>query len=1369
MRKNILIVEDELIIGMYAKQLLDDKGYNAVIVKTGEKAVEYIKSNKVDMIVMDIQLEGDLNGIETANEIKSFNDVPIIFLTGNSDPATLQRAEESAPYGIITKPLDESDFYSTIKTAFFQYNTKKDFHIADINYQLLFNKISNGIAIIKTNKKGDTFFFVALNDSFEKLFSVKSDNFINKSINTLFHKNTFNDICDKIKRVFKTGEEGQYTIIERSGNELSKYIKTNIHKLQSGEIVMVFEDETESEKANEDLQKQYKLFNKLLDNNPTAVMVIDKNNKPVYINKSFQDMFSDYDDIALKPEELTERLIITDYDDNPISAKDLPYIKARNEKKNINNLKLKLKDKINNKILYIKANINVLLDDNGDIDKIVINIQDLTEKMNLEEQLIQSNNDLINANEKLQETNEELEETNEELRSTLEEAESSNIELLMTQQSLRRKIKELNIFFEISKTVDKNDYSIRDILFHTAQIIADGFNPQILSGVKIILDSTEFKNRDFQKTKTFITSNLCCNKDITGSIIIYYKIVNKSDYPDEYIKEDKQLLESICERLGKTITRIRINDKLKGSVEFFKTFIDAIPSPVFIKNMDKVYTNCNYAFADLILGLPKEEIIGKTMFEFGDAIPYELAELYDYKDNEIINSGRRQVYESKVKCKDGKRRYFLFHKALFFNKHNQGGGIVGVMLDITGRKTIEKELNWEVKVNKTIADLAHELLSVNENKMLNIATMISEKVKELTNSKYAYVGTINPDTKNLQSHTLSNMMGKDCTIQNHENITEFPIGKDGIYPSLWGHALNTREGFFTNDPASHPASNGVPTGHITLENFLSVPAVKGGKLLGQIAIANNEEGFNDKHLELVKKIADLYAISIEEARIKDNLETNEKLYRAIVEDQTEMIYRCDVDGVITFVNNAYADFVGKSKEELTGSKFRSKIPDSDMEKLRLAFEKTSPENPIMNVMYRVIKPDGSIRWVKWANRVFYKDNTAIEFQGVGRDITKQVIHEREVKLNEARLKYMYNLMQMINNSIEDIKDYTLEKSIELTESKIGFIGTLNEDGSKLKVYNWSGNVLDRCEVDHTLITFDVESGGLWTEAVKQRDVFIINDYNQPHSGKKGLPKGHISIKNLLVAPIFKNDNISFVIGVANKETDYNSVDVKQLQLLMEGMTSILDRKEYEERTEKSARENEVLLKEIHHRVKNNLQIIISLLSFQSKYIKDSYDKEIFKDSENRIRTMALVHEMMYRNTDFSDINLKEFLTELTEQVKNTYSHNQAELNINAEDIYVDLDKAIPCAQIINELFTNSIKHSQMSKDYVTKININLYREATKGVNTLIIQDNGKGFPEDFDFEKSDTLGLQLVDALVEQIGATIRFEDFEGVKVTIHF
>lgn len=218
--------------------------------------------------------------------------------------------------------------------------------------------------------------------------------------------------------------------------------------------------------------------------------------------------------------------------------------------------------------------------------------------------------------------------------------------------------------------------------------------------------------------------------------------------------------------------------------------------------------------------------------------------------------------------------------------------------------------------------------------------------------------------------------------------------------------------------------------------------------------------------------------------------------------------------------------------------------------------------------------------------------------------------------------------------------------------------------------------------------------------------------------------------------------------------------------------NITEKKLAQDKLKQSLREKEVLLKEIHHRVKNNLQIISSLLNLQAQSINDPEEKKKYLESIGRIGSMAIIHELLYRSKTLSNIKVKDYLEELVKFISKTYVVNKeikTELHIKVQNEFIELDKAIPCGIIINELLSNAFKYA-FPKSNKGKIKIEFNDiEKDNFHYHLKVTDNGVGFSKKIDFHSPTTLGLQLINTLAEQLEGKLSFDEKSGTAFSFKF
>jgi PAS domain S-box-containing protein len=203
---------------------------------------------------------------------------------------------------------------------------------------------------------------------------------------------------------------------------------------------------------------------------------------------------------------------------------------------------------------------------------------------------------------------------------------------------------------------------------------------------------------------------------------------------------------------------------------------------------------------------------------------------------------------------------------------------------------------------------------------------------------------------------------------------------------------------------------------------------------------------------------------------------------------------------------------------------------------------------------------------------------------------------------------------------------------------------------------------------------------------------------------------------------------------------------------------ITERKEIDNQIREALKEKEILLQEVHHRVKNNLQVISSMLNLQRRFVDDPKMLEVLEESQNRISTMSFIHESLYRNTDFSSIGFSDYLERLTQNLIHSYSNvsSRVELVSQLDDVHINLKQAIPCGLIVNELVSNCLKYAFKGRE-TGKI---LLRVERKGDELEIeVADNGVGLPDNFDFETNESLGVYLVQALTDQLDGKLLVDN----------
>ncbi len=482
----------------------------------------------------------------------------------------------------------------------------------------------------------------------------------------------------------------------------------------------------------------------------------------------------------------------------------------------------------------------------------------------------------------------------------------------------------------------------------------------------------------------------------------------------------------------------------------------------------------------------------------------------------------------------------------------------------------------------------------------------------------------------------------------------------------------------------------------------------------------------------------------ERKKIEKALRESKENYRRIVETACEGILVSDEYMRITYANPEMLELLGYKLEEMLGKKLTDFLYKEDLEDHYKRVENRK-KNLSERFERRLKHKDGSKCWMLVAATPIFDGGVFKGSFAMFTDITH--IKHAEEALRDSEEKYRL----VVENAAEGI----------VILDRIGNLVDVNK--KVLEIVE-----LSREDVIGKNITKLVPLVGI---NVKDALTEFLNVIGRRVDKKKQYWTFKV-----------KGNETNFI---AHSSFLKRNGRITGLSVILEDVT---ERLKIEDKLKESVKEKEVLLREIHHRVKNNLQIISSLLNLQSKYIINDEDLEIFKDSQNRIKSMAIIHEQLYQSEDFTGINVGNYIKRLSQDLFNSYnvSGNLIKLNLNVEDIKFSINTAIPLGLLINELLTNSLKHAfpcltngQISLTKYSNpqetlpssgdCSISLNLSSRNGEYTLIITDNGVGMPEDFDYKNIGSLGFQLINNLVKQLNGSIELDRNRGTKFKIEF
>lgn len=633
----------------------------------------------------------------------------------------------------------------------------------------------------------------------------------------------------------------------------------------------------------------------------------------------------------------------------------------------------------------------------------------------------------------------------------------------------------------------------------------------------------------------------------------------------EYTEANEKLVHEVIERR-------KIEKKLQNNVRFLETLLDSIPSPVFQRDLNETYVNCNEIFAKQILGLSKNEVIGGSFQEFQKRVPKELAKIYNKDDRSLIEKGGSNYYETKVVCADNVQRDFLFHKAIYKDGLGDVAGVVGVMLDITKLKLIQESLERSEERYRIAAEQTGQIV-YDYNRLTD---------------KIEWAGAI-------------------------KELTQY-----------------------------------------SLEEF---------------------QNFNRKTWEV----------------------------HIHPDDRTEVLEKLEI-----------------CREN--GERFATE--------------------------YRFRRKDGSYLYVEDSG-IFQKNEQGHSYRDIGvmKDITGIKLASKKLRESEERYKsFMKNFRGIAFQGDLNFTPILADGSVE------EITGYMGDDFISGKV-NWNQIVLSE---DQKKLINDNE------RLLKDPLLLIEHEYRIKH----------------------KDGKIKWVREIIQNVLDFTG----KKRILQGAVYDITGQKEAEESLKKI---EEIRKKEIHHRIKNNLQVISSLLELQAERFSEKEVLEAFRESQNRVTTMAIIHEELYRSRNSETIDFSEYLQKLTADLLRSYTvRGNIKMHLDVNETFLGIDTAIPLGIIINELVSNSLKHAfpQGEKGEI-RIKLCKAEESVKNksisnstnnigakssVNKssqylLVVSDNGLGFPEDLDFRNTGSLGLQLVNILVEQLEGTIELQKEIGTTFKILF
>ncbi len=601
---------------------------------------------------------------------------------------------------------------------------------------------------------------------------------------------------------------------------------------------------------------------------------------------------------------------------------------------------------------------------------------------------------------------------------------------------------------------------------------------------------------------------------------------------------------------------------------------------------------------------------------------------------------------------------------------------------------------------------------------------------------------------------------------------------------------------------------------------------------GTLAVNNTQpNAFAKEHVTAVEEMAQLLSESfsrldefrhleernreleiglIERAQAELALRESEEKLRSVVENAPSYIMTLDLSGNILFVNRTPE---GHPADSILGRSIFDFALEKDRKFLGEHIENAARVGHSIAFEIEVRAPWGDEGWFECRVGAVKRDGRIAELTLISQDITarkqaeqsllqshEQLEHQvaertadlkmeiGERKRRETQLQVLQDIrFEMWNmRRKEDLEKVlaALKKGLEelgltFTECGINHVDSTQDPPIVRSYIIGTSQWIDSHQTkQHPIL--DMWRGG---EIVYRRDLladdpmgeraWLSSYFDHPVRSIIDVPFEHGTLAlNSRLANAFSADDIAVLSIMAQVLSEaFNRLnDMRAVEQHTQALESeVEERQRAEEEIKRSLDEKEVLLQEIHHRVKNNLQIVSSLIDLQARHTKDEQTLEMFRESRDRIRTMALVHEKLYQSNDLAHIDLRGYIRTLATDLMHSYSisTNQIECDIDIDDIALAIDMAIPCGLIINELLSNALKYA-FPDNRPGRITLEL-RQTQPGNYLLRVADNGAGLPEGMNYEKTDSLGLKLVVSLVRQLRGNIELLRVGGTTYEIRF
>ncbi|MFZ4621236.1 MAG: histidine kinase dimerization/phosphoacceptor domain -containing protein [Bacteroidota bacterium] len=472
----------------------------------------------------------------------------------------------------------------------------------------------------------------------------------------------------------------------------------------------------------------------------------------------------------------------------------------------------------------------------------------------------------------------------------------------------------------------------------------------------------------------------------------------------------------------------------------------------------------------------------------------------------------------------------------------------------------------------------------------------------------------------------------------------------------------------------------------------------------------------------------LGALTEERVASARSLEKSRESYRILTEQTGQIIYDYDVPNGTIQWTGALVEVTQYTPEEFVNvgiEEWTSMIHPDDRDRAERELTESMRAHREFKVEYRLRRNDGTYIIIMDRGAFLYRrSNDVMAYRMLGTMADVSHVHQTLSRLNESEERFRI-LIEKSADGIILMDDHA--RISFASDSATSIIGYSPEELKAMSIFD----ILHPSEIKRYTFRF----GRLIVEA--ERSEYLLGRFRHK-SGE------WVSIEGMVTNLLGNSAVHAFVANFRN----------------------VTDRINAEERQKQSLHEKEILLKEVHHRVKNNMQVISSLLNLQSSSLKDERTLSMFRESQNRVKSMALIHEILYRSQDIASVNFSLYVKQMTASLQKSFGTRARDISVKVKipNVVLEIDEAIPCGLIVNELVSNSIKYA-FPKRRNGEITVELKKKKNRFV--LSVRDNGVGLPKKAG--ESQSLGLTLVRALSEQLKGELTITVDRGTTFTVEF